>query len=177
MEEIQELALTLMKQFGLTDWTFGWCRSKKSLGLCKDGVKKILLSKYFCKIIPFDEIENTIRHEIAHALIGPHKGHDQEWKNACKLTGANPTRCYKAQIQVPGKYQAKCKCNIVHHKHRMDKKIKGYCKHCKQILKFKKVTGGYRAVCNCDKKSLYREPRQWKCKFCQEILKFRKVKS
>lgn len=41
-----------------------------------------------------EETLNTIRHEVAHAIAGPHAKHGPAWRAACRLTGARPERCY-----------------------------------------------------------------------------------
>ena len=54
-------------------------------------------------------LENTARHEVAHAIAGYRAAHGPEWKAACRLTGAKPVACTDAQsIQGVGSWEAWC---------------------------------------------------------------------
>jgi predicted SprT family Zn-dependent metalloprotease len=56
-----------------------------------------------------EEIMETVRHEVAHAIVGPGKGHDNEWKTAAWRIGANPqARVSKLSYSIPHKYEVKC---------------------------------------------------------------------
>lgn len=37
-------------------------------------------------------VRDTVLHEVAHALVGPGKGHGDEWKAKCVEVGAAPKR-------------------------------------------------------------------------------------
>lgn len=91
-------------------WTFGWCRSKRSLGWCKPDKRTIELSPYFLHE-PEEKLRNTILHEIAHALAGCHNGHNEEWKRWCVIVGAKPERCSKdAKTSAEPRWFGKCVC-------------------------------------------------------------------
>lgn len=82
-------ACTLIGQY-IPGWSFGWSRAKSAFGYCKYGPKRIELSKFLTKTRSHKEIENTIRHEIAHALAGPKAGHGPQWRAMARKVGANP---------------------------------------------------------------------------------------
>jgi len=93
--ETTTLANKLMKEFGLADegWTFRFSNKKTIMGTCYHGEKVIEFSKWYVESHP-NEIEDTIRHEIAHALVGPDHDHDYVWRRKCLEVGARPERCY-----------------------------------------------------------------------------------
>lgn len=93
--EVKNLACNLMKDFGLYGWQFGYQESKFYLGNCtyetKDNPGKIHLGVQYVILNPISEIEDTIRHEIAHALTGKRENaHDNVWKCMAVIVGAKP---------------------------------------------------------------------------------------
>jgi SNF2 family DNA or RNA helicase len=73
---------------GLTDWHVRLNQSSTSrfLGLCSYKDKCIILSAHSIDIHPDPEIQNTIRHEVAHALTPGHQ-HDNIWANKAREIG------------------------------------------------------------------------------------------
>lgn len=127
LEEAKQLCLLHMENHGLFEhgFDFKWIKSKKTFGQCstvrnrltKEFVKGrcfIKLSPYLVELNSEEEVEDTILHEIAHALDvirnGVSSGHGYPWKKICVEIGAKPVRCYKSEhnggdIKTPkGKY-------------------------------------------------------------------------
>lgn len=78
-------------------WTIGWNNRKKALGVCRSSQKRIEISKYLLNnnLDKPNVWEDTIRHEIAHAIeveLRRFSDHGRIWKRICRVTGANPTR-------------------------------------------------------------------------------------
>lgn len=61
------------------------------LGLCDHGSKSIILNAHHCDIHGEAEVINTIRHEIAHALVGRGHAHNETWQNMAKAIGCDNT--------------------------------------------------------------------------------------
>lgn len=106
--EAETLAHDLMDQFALDDWTFVWMRSKVTFGQCRrrifgpNPVQEIRLSKPLTALNALEQVSDTLRHEIAHAIAPLNAGHGPQWKAACHLTGARPTRCYNStDVELP----------------------------------------------------------------------------
>lgn len=127
----------LMNHYGLVNWTFELSRKKTVLGQCFHHKKRIELSVDFIINNEFDKINDTVRHEIAHALVGPGHGHGLVWKRKAIELGAKPEACSK-EANVPGKYQASCGCGKIFHFHRKVRRIYS-CKVCNTILKIQGV--------------------------------------
>lgn len=125
------LALKLMVQHGLSEWTFAFNRRKRALGLCKFGARIIELSIYLVDRNEQEEVRETILHEIAHALVGPEHGHDAVWQAKAIEIGAKPQRCGQADMPE-GQWRADCKgCGKVYSRHRRPKRLKGwFCRLC-----------------------------------------------
>ncbi len=89
-------ARRLMFQHGLIQrgWKFDFDRAKKRFGQCRYHDKTITLSKYHVYNEPNSEITDTLLHEIAHALVPPHNGHNALWKQVARSIGCTARRCY-----------------------------------------------------------------------------------
>lgn len=108
LTDAEDLARQLMAEHGLIDqgWVFRFDRSTIRFGNCQwkitaAGTKKTLsLSRHLTSLNDRADVEDTIRHEIAHALAGLKAAHGAEWVKACGQTGANPARCYDSAVIV-----------------------------------------------------------------------------
>jgi len=146
MDKFQVVSLAAaahMKSWGLTGWTFKFDNAKGRLGCCSYRKREIRLSRHFVEL-NFDntfELKDTILHEIAHALVGPGKGHGWEWKEMCRLVGAQPKACSeRGAIELPkGKVQGNCNCKT-HYRHRMPKRGMLYhCRSCRGPVVYRRV--------------------------------------
>jgi predicted SprT family Zn-dependent metalloprotease len=121
----------LLDAHGLRDWSFGFNRRRRSLGLCIYHRQTIELSVHFIERNGPDAILDTLLHEIAHALVGPGHGHDAAWKEMCLRVGARPVACRRAEMPA-GRWQATCGgCGKLIHRYRRPKRLRGwYCVAC-----------------------------------------------
>lgn len=104
LTEIEKRAKTLMVEHGVGSLEFAFDNSRSRLGathmrIFNRGLSserhipfKITLSKNYAMILPAEEIEEVILHEIAHALTPGHN-HNAVWKAAARRIGAKPERC------------------------------------------------------------------------------------
>jgi predicted SprT family Zn-dependent metalloprotease len=143
-KDAEKLALRLMKQHGLGDWTYATNSRKRTLGLCFSHLKLIELSTYFIHNNEPQIVRETILHEIAHALVGSRHGHDEVWMDMAERLGCQPRRKAKGAYMPPGPWQAHCGgCGQVFSRHRRPKYISGInCKACGPKLgrlQFRKV--------------------------------------
>ncbi len=133
---IHTFATDLLEEFGLIEkgWTVVWDRSKKRAGQCRPSEKHISLSAPLMAIWTLEQAEDTIRHEIAHALTLGH-GHDRIWKLTCLEVGADPTRCWghNGEAQIKGKYVGCCPNGHLTYRNRWTKNMeqrKLGCRKC-----------------------------------------------
>jgi predicted SprT family Zn-dependent metalloprotease len=129
--EARRLAVELMARHGLSGWTFGFNRRKRTLGLCRYGPQAIELSIHLVDRNDADEVRDTILHEIAHALVGPGHGHDPVWKAKAAEVGARPERCGQADMPE-GRWRARCACcGQGFSRHRRPRNLRGwFCRPC-----------------------------------------------
>ncbi len=113
--DAETLARELMAEF-LPDedgWSFTFDRAVRRFGCCRrsaDGrIRRISLSRALTLANDREQVEQTLRHEIAHGLAPMHAGHGPAWRAACKVTGARPERCYGAEVKSPaGVWRFEC---------------------------------------------------------------------
>jgi predicted SprT family Zn-dependent metalloprotease len=94
-------------------WTFGFDRAKTRLGVCRPRTKRITLSSHLSRTLPTAEVEDTVRHEIAHALDVERRGrtnHDRTWKALARRCGATPERCYAGDLPDDPAAPYACTC-------------------------------------------------------------------
>jgi predicted SprT family Zn-dependent metalloprotease len=105
-------------------WRFQFDDSRNRFGSCHMTRKLITLSREFVLRNSREETEDTIRHEIAHALCPLKEHHGAIWKAMCGFTGAKPERCVnRDRVTTPeGDWKATCGgCGRIYYKHRTPK--------------------------------------------------------
>ena len=137
LDDAIKLAQDTLKKFPtLSAWHIGIDRAVRRAGQCQYRKKCISLSKNYIEHNDVADVNNTILHEIAHALT-PGAKHGQQWKNMARLIGARPERCYREHIVMPkGRWSATCGgCNRTFQRHRRPKHLSGhYCTKCGPTL-------------------------------------------
>ena len=80
--EIRQRVESLMAEHGLTadGWTFAWSRTTTVIADTEDGVvRTIRFSRIRAVTMTPDEVDQVALHEIAHALVGCARMHDEVW--------------------------------------------------------------------------------------------------
>ena len=100
-----KLASDLLEEYNLPFWTFGFNTNKSRLGVCRYRKKSVEVSAFFIKWgIPWDKLQDTIRHEVAHAVANARygaTGHGRDWKSVAIELGASPTSRGDSQTILP----------------------------------------------------------------------------
>jgi predicted SprT family Zn-dependent metalloprotease len=97
LTETRALFDAIAKELGLpTTWRLEFDRAVRRFGRCCYRTQTISLSEPLVRRNGREEVEETIRHEIAHALVGPGHGHGRVWKQMAVACGARAERCYSA---------------------------------------------------------------------------------
>lgn len=85
----QVRAVNELKKHGLAEqgWTFAFDRATSRLGQCDFGKKRITISKYFTGAATLEQFEQTLFHEVAHALLPVAAKHGWQWKRKAREIG------------------------------------------------------------------------------------------
>jgi predicted SprT family Zn-dependent metalloprotease len=121
-------------------WIFDYDNAKRRAGCCHYDDEKITISKHLVLYNnSYDEIVNTILHEIAHALAPRESGHDYKWRKIFRDLlikydqPVNVTRCYdNNKVVMPKrKYIVGCNgCSAKWGYHKRTKLIKQLEQNC-----------------------------------------------
>ena|SRR6267154_2711006 len=101
-QEIENHVRDLMKIHNLHDWNFRWLKNNQKFwraGQCSYSKKEIALAPRFVELNEFLVVQNTILHEIAHALMPKHN-HNKFWKRKFIEIGGNGKRCYDNSVRT-----------------------------------------------------------------------------
>lgn len=113
-EKVKELAHHLMAEHDVAHVPLKFnSRTTRRLGAVAyrrgDGQPVYLeLSTHMLRHVSWEQVTDTILHEIAHIIAGPKAGHGTEWKRVAARIGATPQTCTKALPPEAYKYQAEC---------------------------------------------------------------------
>lgn len=93
--EATHFARTLLDKQALQDWRILLSTNASShyVGLCSYKDKTIILNAHAIDIQPDEEILDTIKHEVAHALCPANVGHGLDWATKAEALGARTTPC------------------------------------------------------------------------------------
>ncbi len=132
LEKAEVLAWDLLKEHDLNSWHFKFDRAKLRFGKCDFRKKEISISKHLTALNDEDVVQNTLLHEIAHALAGHKAGHGAKWKTITIEIGGTPERCFSnTKVKLPNmKFTAKC--GTCSKEFQASRKRKIACKACCQ---------------------------------------------
>lgn len=108
LREARELAVTLMHEHGLSGWRFMFDKAKTRAGQCRFDRREISLSATITPLLSYDEVRETILHEIAHALVGPTHNHDRVWRDQARALGAEGNTRLSTQAKLPRLWTGTC---------------------------------------------------------------------
>lgn len=112
----------LMLEHGLVGWSFEFDRAVKRRGQCRYGDKTITMSRRLTELASPEEAEQTMLHEIAHALVGPGHGHGAVWLRQARAIGYEGHRTSRRENEVPPPFVAVCPgCGHEHKRFRRPK--------------------------------------------------------
>lgn len=135
LDDVRRAAAPLMEKH-LPGWSFGFDKATSRAGVCRFGPRSISLSAAFVlsKRVPDSEILNTILHEIAHGLAGPHVHHGPAWKKIAMDLGCTGDRCHSFSFTT-ARYKLSCPCGKVD-MYVSKLRPRGYgCRKCKGVVR------------------------------------------
>lgn len=88
-ERAAVIAGRLLEEHGLTGtgWLFGFDTAETRHGSCDFDRRRITLSRPLTAAGTVEQVTQTLLHEVAHALTGPHRGHSAAWRLKARQIG------------------------------------------------------------------------------------------
>jgi len=124
LRDAYALAEHLLARHGLDDWEVAYDSAKRRAGVCRYDVRTIGLSAPLTTLHTFDEVRDTILHEIAHALAGPEHGHDAYWRRLAMSIGSSGERCMSTQsARVEPAWLGVCSAGHVQERHKRPERV------------------------------------------------------
>jgi len=112
-------------------WRLEFNYSSKTLGKCVYDREVIVLSRLYMATLPDDEVEDTLRHELSHALT-PGQKHNIIWQQKAIELGAKPVSCFKGNLDFSNE-AAKTLWEVgARRPRRQARPWKAICPSCKQ---------------------------------------------
>ena len=132
LNEVARRARLLLDRYGLQDWGFHFDNGRRRAGCCRYDRKAISLSQDFAVAAAAGEIEETLLHEIAHALVGRSHHHDAVWRRKALEIGCSGKRCHEFRFTAP-RYVVACenRCWVTTAERRTHNAV---CRRCKGKL-------------------------------------------
>ncbi len=147
LADVESLARRLFArhqaQSGLgTQWTFGFDLSTTRAGVCRYRDKRIDLSVSYCLRATRADVENTLLHEIAHAIVGAEHGHNAAWQRKARQLGCTAERCHDVTHTV-ARWVGECGCRRWF-RQRLSRRLRhgAICKACGRNIEWRWNTGG-----------------------------------
>ena len=98
MQQVEDHAAQLLERHlntgaPATWWRFRFETATARAGICRYTTRTIALSVSYVLRAPWDDVRDTLLHEIAHAIVGPGHAHDAVWQTAARRIGCTANRC------------------------------------------------------------------------------------
>jgi len=128
LHKITQHAQNLLHHHGLRQWSFQFDYGTRRAGSCQYDKCVVTMSYDYAKQASEEELQDTLLHEIAHALVGKAHNHDDVWRAKVVEIGGSGNRCHNRRF-TPPRYIMKCvnNCWVVTAERRRRGVV---CKHC-----------------------------------------------
>lgn len=118
------MAEHLLEVHGLHDWTVVYDNAKRRAGICRYADRVIGLSAPLTAVHSFDDVRDTILHEVAHALAGARHGHDAHWRRVAVSIGCSGERCVSPDSpRAPAAWLGTCPSGHTIERHRRPERV------------------------------------------------------
>lgn len=119
LQFIQAFSERQMSRLLAPEWKFQFDSAKRRAGICNYTDKTIGLSRHMASIHKIDQSQQTLWHEIAHALSGKVEGHGKKWLATAKSLGYRAEKFTGVEIaESRATWVGRCANDHVHYRYR-----------------------------------------------------------
>lgn len=93
-ETTNKFVMDLIRKHLPEPWRHEWGNAKKQAGVCRYRTHTIGLSAPIHRLGTLADLEQTVLHEVAHALAGGRAGHGPLWRATVTRIGGSAARCH-----------------------------------------------------------------------------------
>ena len=147
LPEVEQIAHELISRSVATQsmpdgWTFGFDLAPSRAGVCRYQERRIDLSVSYCLAATRSDIQDTILHEIAHAIVGPRHNHDKVWKAKAREIGCLGERCHRVH-HTAAKWVGECRCGQQWFRQVLQRRMMSnrVCAKCLGEIRWRRNTG------------------------------------
>lgn len=132
-EKVRTMAHAIMQRHGLLvkGWRFQFDNARKREGHCKFHEQLITIPKHYAIHGSFAENQDTILHEVAHAIAGWWNGHNETWRMVAKQINCSGEEFGFLEVDKP-KYKKQCRRNCWSDE--VSRKTNAQCYECGDIV-------------------------------------------
>ena len=124
-------------------WEFGFNLDPVRGGVCRFEERRIEVSVSYCHRESPSGVENSIVHEITHAIVGYDHHHDAVWKAMNLRLGGDGKRCHDVE-HTPPRWVGHCACGNRWQRHRLSRRTRtGICPKCRGRIHWERHVGGF----------------------------------
>ena len=106
------------------DYELVFDNAKKRAGMCNYNRKQISISRNLLKLNDINAFNETVLHEIAHAIVGPEHGHNEYWRQTAISIGCSGSRTHSMKLSEPKYWMGCISCNTSKSYERLPNKYK-----------------------------------------------------
>ena len=124
-------------------WEFGFNLDVARGGVCRFDEHRIELSVTYCHRENPEGVQNSILHEVTHAIVGRNHGHDPIWSATNLRLGGDGKRCHEVE-HTPPRWMGRCGCGSQFPRHRLSRRTRtGICPKCRGRIRWERHVGGF----------------------------------
>lgn len=143
IHDIKPIATNLLTEYGLPNWTVSYDLTRNTwFGSCNSSSRTIKLNPQMCVANTLDRCVRTLKHEIAHAVVGSSNGHSEAWQEQMISMQLDPTPCFQFALgdtqRPPQLYRAVCTCGRVYELSKLKTRVRYTCSRCHSFITFER---------------------------------------
>ena len=149
MQQVEDHVVQLLERHlntgaPATWWRFRFETATGRAGICRYTTRTVALSVSYVLRAPWNNIRDTLLHEVAHAIVGPGHAHNAVWQTAAWRIGRTAHRCSTVTHSLK-RWVGECpRCRDWRFSQRLTAKLRqrSICPRCRSRIAWRITTHG-----------------------------------